>query len=189
VRMLRGWGVFRQKRAATALSLAPLIVLALVAAIFMTESSVTLAYPFFQSPVQTPRPTTPPVQPATQVPQQPPQESPMVPPAESPVVPPAESPVAPTPESPFVPPVEEPGQEGTPSVEPEATPREGTPAAVATPTAAEEEEGSAPGRGVSWAVLIDTLVVGLSGLWLCCGGLALVIFVLLIIASFVLRVT
>jgi cytoskeletal protein RodZ len=163
------------------LSLAPLIILALVAAIFLTQSSVTLAYPFFQSPVQTPAPTTPPSQPATEVPEQPPQESPIVPPAESPVVP--------TPESPFVPPVEEPGQEGTPPAEPEVTPREETPAAVATPTAAEGEEGSAPARGVSWAVLIDTVVVGLSGLWLCCGGLALVIFVLLIIASFVLRVT
>jgi hypothetical protein len=39
------------------------------------------------------------------------------------------------------------------------------------------------------AVLIDALVVGLSSLWLCCGGLALVIFFLLVVASFLLRVT
>jgi hypothetical protein len=38
-------------------------------------------------------------------------------------------------------------------------------------------------------VLIDTCVVGLSSVWLCCGGLALVVFVLLMIASLVLRVT
>jgi hypothetical protein len=42
---------------------------------------------------------------------------------------------------------------------------------------------------MSSAVLIDTCVVGLSTVWLCCGGLALVIFILLVIASFLLRVT
>ena len=42
---------------------------------------------------------------------------------------------------------------------------------------------------MSWAVLIDTCVVGLSSVWLCCGSLALVVFGLLVIASFVLRAT
>jgi len=80
-------------------------------------------------------------------------------------------------------------------VEPEATPIEGIPEATATVEAAPtvtpgvgEEEPPSPG-GRSLAVLIDSLVVALASLWLCCGGLVLIVFVLLVIASFVLRVT
>lgn len=102
-------------------------------------------------------------------------------------MPPAESPVAPPPE--------EPGETPAPPVEPEATPVEGVPEGAATiegaPTVTPgvgKEEAPSPG-GRSLAVLIDALVVALASLWLCCGGLVLVVFVLLVIASFVLRVT
>jgi hypothetical protein len=44
-------------------------------------------------------------------------------------------------------------------------------------------------RGLSVATLVDTCVVGLSSVWLCCGGLVLTAFVLLMIASLLLRVT
>lgn len=160
-------------------SLVPIAILSLLAAVFMTQSGATFAYSSFQSPqspVQTPPPAAAPTEAAPG------------PPEESPVVPPGESPVVPAEESPGVPPGEEPGEVATPPAEPGATPGEEAPPGAPTP-AASEEEGSSPIGGVSWAVLIDTCVVGLSSVWLCCGGLALVVFVLLMIASLVLRVT
>jgi hypothetical protein len=60
---------------------------------------------------------------------------------------------------------------------------------VGTIEAPSGEEGTAAVSENSLAVLIDAVVVGLSTLWLCCGGLALVVFFLLVVASFVLRVT
>jgi len=63
------------------------------------------------------------------------------------------------------------------------------PVEAATPDVPAGEEDASPVEGMSWAVLIDTCVVGLSSVWLCCGGLALVVFGLLVIASFVLRAT
>ena len=179
--ILRRLGGFGRGRSAAAFSLAPLIVFALASAILLAQTSATRAYPLFQSPVQTPRPTTAPPQAPTQGPAGPPEESPVVPPAESPVVTPMESP--------GVLPPEESGETPAPTLEPGATPVEEVPEVVATVTPAGGEEGSSPFRGLSLAVLIDTAVLALSSLWLCCGGLALVIFVLLVIASFVLRVT
>jgi hypothetical protein len=161
-------------------SLVPLVVFSLLAAVFITQSGATLADSSFQSPqspVQTPAPEAPPTEAAPG------------PPEELPVVPPGESPVVPAEESPGVPPGEEPGEVTPPSAEPGASPGEEVLPGAPTPTLAAEEEGSSPVGGVSWAVLIDTCVVGLSSLWLCCGGLALVVFVLLMIASLVLRVT
>jgi len=81
-------------------------------------------------------------------------------------------------------PTETVGEETTPSTAPEETAIEGP--ETETPP---DEEASSPAGGVSSAVLIDTCVVGLSTVWLCCGGLALVVFLLLVIASFLLRVT
>jgi hypothetical protein len=65
---------------------------------------------------------------------------------------------------------------------------EQTPIAVTAAPAPDEEVASSE-RSVSWAVVIDTCVVGLSSLWLCCGGVALVLFVLGVIATFLLRAT
>jgi hypothetical protein len=166
----------RGGRSAASVSLAPMLIIAVVSAVLLAQTSSTLAYPLFQSPVQTPRPTTAPPQAPTQGPAEPPQESPAVPPAESPVVAPMESPGA-------LPPVA-PEESPMPTLEPAATPE-----VVATTTPSGGEEGSSRFRGLSLSVLIDAAVVALSSLWLCCGGLALVIFVLLVIASFVLRVT
>jgi hypothetical protein len=163
----------------TVSSLVPLVVFSLLAAVFMTQSGATLAHSSFQSPqspVQTPAPEAPPTEAAPG------------PPEELPVVPPGESPVVPAEELPGVPPGEEPGVVITPPAEPGATPGEEAPPGAPTP-ASSEEEGSSPIGELSSAVLIDTCVVGLSSLWLCCGGLALVVFVLLMIASLVLRVT
>ena len=181
MRMVRRWFGLGGGRSAAAFSLAPLFAFAVLTAILLVQTSSTLAYPLFQSPVQTPRPTTAPPQVPTQGPAEPPQESPAVPPAESPVVTPMESPGA-------LPPVA-PEESPMPTLEPGATPGEGVPEVVATATPAGDEEGSSRFGGLSLSVLIDAAVVALSSLWLCCGGLALVIFVLLVIASFVLRVT
>lgn len=152
--------------------LVPLMLLALVVALFLTQSGATLAHSAFQSPqspVQTPA--------ASAVP---PEVEPG-PSEETPLVPPAESPAAPPPE--------QPGETPAPAMEPGATPVEGIPEVVSTETPAGEEEAPSRFRGLSLAVLIDAAVVALSSLWLCCGGLAVVIFVLLVVASFVLRVT
>lgn len=101
------------------------------------------------------------------------------PPQAPPEQPPAESPVAPPPEVP--------AEVETPFATPQAT-SEQTAIGV-TPVPTVEGEEASPTGGVSWAVLIDTLVVGLSSVWLCCGGLALVLFVLGVIATFLLRAT
>ena len=161
-------------------SLVPIAIVSLLAAVFMTQSGSTFAYSSFQSP-QSPVQTPPPAAAPTEVAPGPPEELPVVPPGESPVVP-AE-------ESPGVPPGEEPGEVTPPSAEPRATPGEEVLPGAPTPTLAAEEEGSSPVGGLSWAVLIDTCVVGLSSVWLCCGGLALVVFALLVIATSVLRAT
>jgi hypothetical protein len=172
-----------QRRRPPVYSLAPLIALSLLAALLLTQSAVTLAYPSFQSPVQEPT-QTPAVVP-TEPPVGPPEETPIVPPGETPVVPPGEIPVVPPGETPVIPP----GGEATPSARPEVTPGEEASPQVPTPTGAAGEEGSSLLRGVSPAVLIDTCVVGLSSVWLCCGGFALVVFVLLVVATFLLRVS
>jgi hypothetical protein len=155
-------------------SLFPLIALSLLVAVLLTQSSVTLAYPSFQSPVE------------------PPTVTPVVPPAETPAVPPAETPAAPPAETPAIPPGETPapppGGEETPPGGAEVTPTDGEPPEVPTATAEGEDDASLV-RGMSPAVLIDTCVVGLSSVWMCCGGFALVVFLLLVLASFLLRVS
>ncbi|NIN67084.1 MAG: hypothetical protein GTO63_20790 [Anaerolineae bacterium] len=154
-------------------SLVPLIVVAVVGALVLTGTSVTVAYPAFQSPISpvgTPAPTP------TGVPAPPPTEAPVVPPAE-----PTQSPPAGPPEVP--------GEVETPASEPQPSPTEGAPEATqAAGDPGEEARGIRRLRGLSWAVLIDTLVVGLSSVWLCCGGIVLVLFVVGVIAAFVLRV-
>lgn len=181
-------------------SLVPLLIFSLMAAAFMTQSDAILAHSFFQSPVspvQTPRPAATPTEvepgPPDESPVVPPAESPVVPPGETPAVPPTESPVVPPGETPVVPPEESPevlpGETPGATTGPRVTPSAGGPEEVATAEPPSGEEGPAPASEDSLAVLIDALVVGLSSLWLCCGGLALVIFFLLVVASFLLRVT
>ena len=182
-------------------SLVPLVMLSLLAAALVTQSDATLAHSFFQSPVspvETPRPTATPtevVEPSapTESPVVPPGQTPLVAPSETPVVPPAESAVVPPGETPVVAPEESPGvlPGETPGATPGSrlTPSAGVPGEVATAEPPSGEEGPGPASEDSLAVLIDALVVGLSSLWLCCGGLALVIFFLLVVASFLLRVT
>jgi hypothetical protein len=101
----------------------------------------------------------------------------VAPPGETPVVPPGETSVVP------------PAGEVTPSAGPEETPGEEASPEVPSPTEAPGEEGSSLLDRLSPAVLIDTCVVGLSSVWLCCGGFVLVLFLLLIAASFILRVS
>jgi hypothetical protein len=177
-------------------SLLPLIALSLLVALLLTQNSVTLAYPAFQSPVespiQPPPPTETPAVAPTEGPARPPVETPLVPPAETPAVPPAETAAVPPGETPVVPPGETPAPppsgEETPAEAPEATPGEEAPPQVPTPTT-EGGEGSSLVGGFSPAVLIDTCVVGLSSVWMCCGGFALVVFLLLVFAAFLLRVS
>ena len=177
MRKLRDTIAFLRGQLRAASSLVPLIVLSLMAALALTRVGVTMAYPAFQSPIS---PIETPVAPPTEVPSAPPAESPAVPPTE-PEVPPTE---------PEVPPTEVPGEVETPVApvtEPEPSPTGEEPTPEATQTPDTVEEGSFSIRGLSWAVLIDTCVVGLSSLWLCCGGIALVLFILGVVASFVLR--
>lgn len=167
-----------QLRAAS--SLVPLIVLSLMAALVLTRVGVTMAYPAFQSPVS-------PIQTPVAAPTEVPPTGPEVPPTE-PEAPPTEPEVPPT--EPEVPPTEVPGEVGTPVTpvtEPELSPGGEEPTPEATQTPDTVEEGSSSIRRLSWAALIDTCVVGLSSLWLCCGGIALVLFILGVVASFVLR--
>jgi hypothetical protein len=147
-------------------SLFPLIALSLLVALLLTQNTVTLAYPLFQSPIE------------------PPTVTPAVPPAETPPVPPGETPGVAPGETPAIPP----SGEATPAAPAEVTPTDGEPPEVPTATT-EGEEGSSLVRGVSPAVLIDTCVVGLSSVWMCCGGFALVVFLLLVLAAFLLRVS
>jgi hypothetical protein len=176
VSILRRLGGLWARKWGTGFSLVPLIVFSVLAAALVTQSSATLAYPMFQSPVspvQVPTATLPPPQAPTEQPEGPAEESPVAPPVESPVPPPPE----------------EPGESPVPTAEPEATSGGQTPEAEATTTPVGEEQSPPTVGGMSLAVLIDALVVALSSLWLCCGGVVLVIFVLLVVASFVLRVT
>jgi len=72
----------------------------------------------------------------------------------------------------------------TPHVEPESISGDGEP--QQEPTDAVEEASSSPpdSRG---AIFIDSCVLGFSYLWLGCGGIVLVLFVLGVLASFLLR--
>ena len=168
------WRLLRGELRATS-SLISLAALSVLTVFMLTQGSATLAYPSFQSPespVQSPAATP---APSEVPPEQPPQESPVAP---SPEVPGEVGTPAATPQATL---------EQTPAATPQAT-LEQTPIAVTAVPTVEGEEAS-PTGGVSWAVLIDTLVVGLSSVWLCCGGLALVLFVLGVIATFLLRAT
>ncbi len=166
-------------------SLFMLIAFSLVAALLLPQNKATLAYALFQSPVESPAPTRAPVQTPTEAPVGAPTEAPAGPPEESPVAPSGETPIVPPGETPVLPPA----GEVTPPVGPEETPGEEASPEVPTPTESGGDEGSSLRDRISPAVLIDTCVVGLSSVWLCCGGFVLVVFVLLIAASFVLRVS
>ncbi len=182
-------------------SLVPLMVLSLLIVLVLPGGSVTLAYPLFQSP-QSPvtTPTTPPPPTATATPTEvsavPPTETPVVatvPPAETPIVPtvpPAEgeTPAAAVIETPPISPISPTItiEIETPAIEPEFTPTEGRPPSESAATLAADQQ---PPRssGSPGAIFIDTCVLGLSYSWLCCGGIVLVVFVLGVLASFLLR--
>lgn len=166
---LRGVSAILKAELEAVFSLVPLIIVAVVGALVLAGTSVTMAYPAFQSPTS---PVGTPAATPSGVPSQPPTEAPVVPPQ-----PPTESPPAG--------PTEVPGEVETPTSEPQPSPTEAAP--EPTLVAADTEEESRGIRGLSRAVLIDTLIVGLSSVWLCCGGIVLVLFVLGVIAAFVLR--
>jgi hypothetical protein len=169
VSKLRGVSGFLKAELEAAFSLAPLIIVAVVGALVLATGGVTMAHPAFQSPISpVGTPTATPI------------GAPAPPPTEAPVVPPAE----PT-ESPPSGPTEVPGEVETPTQEPQPSPTQAAP--EPTQLAGDAEEVSQGIRGLSWAVLIDTLVVGVSSVWLCCGGIVLVLFVLGVIAAFVSR--
>ena len=178
MRKLRhAWHLVRGQLRATS-PLISLAVLSVLTVLILTHGSVALAYSFFQSPespLQSPTAT-----------RSPPQATPEEPPVAT-ATPPQAPPEQPPTESTVAPPPEVPAQVETPLAAPEATEVQ-TPIAVTPVPTVEGEEASSTG-GVSWAVLIDTVVVGLSSVWLCCGGLALVLFVLGVIATFLLRAT
>jgi len=180
LRLFRGIG---RGGSPSVFSLVPLIVLSVLAAVLMTQSSVTLANSYFQSPQSPVSTPMPPAQPTGEVPQ-PPEESPAVPPGETPgEVPPP--PVVPEASPSEGTPAEEGPSDGVPV---EEDPSERAPDEEAIEEPPSGEEGSLSVGDRSLAVLIDTCVVGLSSVWLCLGALALVAFVLLVIASFLLRV-
>ncbi len=145
-------------------SLIPLIVLSLLIAFALTRGRVSLAYPAFQSPVTTP--TTAPQATATATPAGVPTGAPTE--TEIPAVP---SPGVSTPSAPSV---------ETPPVAPSSP-------TISTEPVPSVEEEPARSPGPPWAIFIDTCVVGFSYLWLFCGGIVLMLFVLGAVASFLLR--
>jgi hypothetical protein len=190
VRGLRRATAFLRAELRATRSLIPLIVLSLLAAFALTRGRVSLAYPAFQSP-QSPQspvttPTTAPPATATATPAAVPTLTPTE--TEIPAVP---SPGVSTPSAPSVetPPVEPisptiTAETETPTIEPELTPAEGAPPLEPVPIV-EEEPARSPGP--PWAMFMDTCVVGFSYLWLFCGGIVLMLFVLGAVASFLLR--
>jgi hypothetical protein len=184
VRKLRraffSWRIDRR----SASSLVPLMVFSLLAALLVSRGGAALAYSYFQSPespISTAMPAAGPTEEAPPQPEQPP------------VAPPGETPGE-LPTSPALPeaspaegiPPEEGVSEPTPT---EESPPEGLPGEEATGEQPSGDGGSLSVRGLSLATMVDTCVVGLSSVWLCCGGLVLAAFILLMIASFLLRVT
>ncbi len=161
-------------------SLVPLMVFSLLAAVLITQSGAELAYSYFQSPESPVSTPMPPAGPTEETPQQP-EQSPVASPGEVPA-----APVLPEASPPEGSPPEEGMSEGTPT---EESPPQGLPGEEATEEPPSGDQGSLSIRGLSLATLVDTCVVGLSSVWLCCGGLVLATFVLLMIASFLLRVT
>jgi uncharacterized membrane protein len=175
VRKLHGIGALLRAELRAASSLIPLIVLSVLFVFALTRGGVTLAYPAFQSP-QSP-----------QSPVGPPAETPTTPPPAAATATPTEPSVAPTPEAPVEPPPEGPA-EPTPEgpAEPQDTPTEGEPPQEAAPEPGDEEEPSGPPNSPA-ASFIDTCVLGFSYVWLCCGGVVLLLFVLGVAFSFLLR--
>lgn len=161
-----------------AASLGPLMVLSVLSVVALTSGGMALAHPVFQSPespVGSPSPTIAPTEP---------------PPAattETPAAPPTETPMAPSPEltATTVEPAETAVGVPSPTIAAEAE----TPTVEAEPGATEEPPPEEPSRfsRVAWSTVVDTCVVGAAGVWLCCGGIVLVLFVLGVVASFVLR--
>jgi hypothetical protein len=184
VRQLRrafsSWRIDRR----SASSLVPLMVFSLLAALLITQGGAGLAYSYFQSPESPVSTAMPPAGPTEEIPP-PPEQPPVAPPGETPGEAPT-SPALPEASPAEGAPPEEGVSEGTPT---EESPTEGLPGEEATEEPPAGDEGSLSVRGLSLATLVDTCVVGLSSVWLCCGGLVLAAFVLLMVAAFLLRVT
>ncbi len=157
-------------------SLFPLIIFSLLVAVLLVKSGTTLAYPAFQSPLS---PVGSPTATPPQVSPQPTVEAPTTAPTEAPSQLPTGSPEGP--------PTEVPGETATPTGQVQISPTPATPAPEASATPADSEEPSLSVRRLSWATLIDAFIVGLSSLWLCCGAIVLVLFVLGVIVAFVQR--
>lgn len=187
MRKLRRATAFLRAELRATRSLIPLIVLSLLSGFALTRGRVSLAYPAFQSP-QSPitTPTTAPPATATATPAAAPTVAPTeteIPAVPSPGV---STPTAPSVETPPVEPISPTisAETETPTIEPEFTPAEGAPPLEPAP-GVEEEPARSPGP--PWAIFIDTCVVGFSYLWLFCGGIVLMLFVLGAVASFLLR--
>lgn len=183
MRKLRLISAFLRAELRAASSLIPLIVLSVLIVFALTRGSVTLAYPAFQSPQSPESPVGPPAQTPTTAPP----EAATATPTEPSVAPTPEAPGEPTPEAPVEPTPAAPG-EPTPEgpAEPQDTPTEGEPPQEPAPEpGAEAEPSGSPNRPA--ASFIDTFVLGLSYVWLCCGGVVLLLFVLGVAFSFLLR--
>lgn len=176
MRILRHAVVFLAAQVRATSSLLPLIVVSLLIVVALTSGGAVLAYPAFESPlspVGSPTPT--------------PGEAPPQPTTEPATPAPTEAPSEPTVEPSQVPPTEAPGEVETPVTEPEPSATTEVPVPEPTRGAADTEGRSFSIGALSWSVLIDACVVGLSSVWLCLGGMALVLFVLGVIASFIMR--
>ncbi len=169
MRILRRVNAFLKDELRAASSLISLLFVSLFIVFILARSGVSLAYPSFQSP-ESPiaTPTSPPPAPETPTVPSPELPTPTGPPSETPPV----SPVTPTVTM----------EMETPSAEPQITPTEG---AAPEEPAPEEEPPSA--QGGAGAVFIDTCVVGFSYIWLICGAMVLLLFVLGVVLSFLVR--
>jgi hypothetical protein len=141
-------------------------------------------------------PQPPPAQPAEQPP-------PAPPPADTP--PPAEQPPPLPPPPTDTPPPAQPAEQPAPTspVSPEATTAPPQPIEEPTAEAAQEEEGdltatesarrergpeepndSSSGSAIDWTLFVETVLETVGYFWLCCGGLALVAFPIVLAAAY-----
>jgi hypothetical protein len=129
-------------------------------------------------PTDTPPPPAPHEQPA-----EPPPEQPAEPPPEQPAESPPEQPTEPPPEQPTEPPPEQPTEpppEAAQEQEEEENPEVTEPARREV----EREEPADSGGAIDWALFTETALMTIGYLWLCCGGLALVVLPVGLTAAF-----
>lgn len=173
------------------LTLLPLIALAWCTALVMYQGDERAwASSLFQSPVQpeAPAPTRP--APEKVLPPTVQRPTPVPAPSPTPPPPPTQPPVQPVQQQvePVVPPPDQPApvqQPTQPPVEQQAQPQPPTPPA---PPPAAQNSSAPPEIVIDSGLLIDSILVYISYVWLCCGVLAFILIPVIFLALYVLGI-